>query len=101
MSIEIPAGDLARAKTQEPDQSWPDSVKVQLIWTVDGAPRVRSAMIDADYFFGRGQYGAPMDGSALVNTIEQLRRAGPPEVMPVQRTYVPKKGKGRGYGKSR
>ena len=95
MAIEIPAGDLARTRAQEPDHSWPSSVKVQLLWDVDGAPRVRTAVIDADYFFGRGQYGAPMDGSALLQTIERMRREGPPEgVGP--RDYLPKQRRSNG-----
>lgn len=96
MAIEIPAGDLARTRSHEPDQSWPASVKVQLLWEVNGAPRVRTVVIDADYFFGRGQYGAPMEGVALLQMVERLRREGPP-VCSEPRTFVPnQKGKSRG-----
>ncbi len=80
MPIEIPAGDLARTTSHEPDHSWPSEVKVQLVWYISGRPHVRTAHIDADHFFGRGAYHAPLDGSALVQQIENLRRAGPPPV---------------------
>lgn len=80
MPVEIPSGDLSRAITHEPDHSWPSEVKVQLIWYVRGRAHVRTAHIDADQFFGRGNYGAPMPGEALMQSIEQMRRAGPPPV---------------------
>lgn len=70
--------DLARSIQHEPDRSWPTQVKLQLIWEVQGRPVVRSAYIDADQFFGRGQFGAPLEGTAIINMIEHMRRAGPP-----------------------
>ena len=84
MPIELSPTDTSRAIQHEPDRSWPKTLKVTLIWEVDGRPVVRSQTISADQFFGRGAYGAPMEGSALVGMIENMRRAGPP---PVERKY--------------
>lgn len=80
MPIEIPAGDLSRTVAHEPNHEWPSEVKVQLVWYIRGRPHVRTIHIDADTFFGRGNHGAPMEGSALVSQIENMRRAGPPPV---------------------
>lgn len=80
MSIEIPAGDLSRTVSHEPDHSWPSEVKVQLVWYIKGRAHVRTAHIDADQFFGRGVHGAPMQGEALLQAIERMRRDGPPPV---------------------
>lgn len=80
MAIPVNLGDLSRTTSQEPDQNWPTEVKVQLLWVVEGRNHVRSMVIDADAFFGTGAVGAPMDGSALVSMIENMRRQGPPPV---------------------
>ena len=72
--------DLSRAIQHEPDTRWPSSVKVQLLWMVNNQPVVRSIIIEADQFFGLGNYGAPMDGSALIGYIENMRKEGPPLV---------------------
>jgi len=92
MPIDSPVSDLSRAIQHEPDQTWPTSVKVQLHWDVDGHTRIRTALIDADMFFGLGAYGAPLDGAALIGMIENMRRQGPPEIEPRQ-------GKSRGKKK--
>lgn len=80
MAIPVNLGDLSRTTSQEPDQTWPTSVKVQLLWVIDGRHHVRTAIIDANAFFGTGAHGAPMDGSALIGQIENMRRQGPPPV---------------------
>lgn len=79
--IEQPGGDLARAVSHEPDQSWPDMVKVQIHWKdAEGRVSVRTRVISADEFFGTGSFGAPMNGDALIAIIELMRREGPPPV---------------------
>ena len=81
MAIDIQKSDLARSVQHDPSQDWPESVKIQLLWRDRaGRPVVRSEIISADQFFGRGSFGAPMDGSFLVQAIERLRREGPPKV---------------------
>lgn len=80
--IEGPISDLSRSVQHEPDQTWPTSVKVQLLWVVGGRNHVRTMDIDANQFFGNGGVGAPMDGSALIGMIENMRREGPPPLPP-------------------
>lgn len=78
--IDLPKSDLSRSKVQEPDQTWPEWVKIQLCWTDSaGRPMLRTETISANQFFGRGQFGAPMEGSSLIAVIENMRRAGPPK----------------------
>ncbi len=88
--MDLPQGDLARVKAQEPDQSWPTEVKVQLFWTINGRVHIRSIHIDADAFFGNGSHGAPMSGDRLIGQIENMRRQGPPDV-PARKTQNAKK----------
>lgn len=78
--VDSPISDLSRSIQHEQDRTWPDSVKVQLLWMVDGHACVRTMIIGADAFFGLGGYGAPLDGSALIGMIENMRREGPPPV---------------------
>lgn len=85
--------DTSRGIHHEPDNSYPEQVKIQLMWIIDGHPRVRSVYISADQFYGRGDYGAPIEGAALLQTIEIARRAGPPP--------VEQKGKKHGVRKTR
>lgn len=80
--IDGPISDLSRSVQHEPDRAWPTSVKVELLWVVGGMEYVRTMQIDADHFFGIGGVGAPMDGSALVGMIENMRREGPPPIPP-------------------
>ena len=77
---DFPISDLSRSIQHEPNTIWPTTVKVQLHWDVSGHTRIRTIYIEADQFFGHGRYGAPMDGSALIGMIENLRKLGPPEV---------------------
>ena len=88
LAIHIPQSDLARATVHAPDQDWPGEVKVQLVWLVNGQPRIRTVVIDADHFFGRG-HGAPMSGDLLLGTINNLRREGPPQ-LPAKNRFIPK-----------
>lgn len=68
-------GELARAINHDPDESWPSIIEIVAYWSDDGSRRGlrRSIRISADEFYGRGQYGAPMQGDRLVKMIEQLR----------------------------
>lgn len=84
--MDSPVSDASRAKMHEPDQSWPDEVQLKVIWMVNGSPVVRTQIITADAFFGRGSHSAPIEGSALIGMIENMRRAGPPE-RPAPRRY--------------
>lgn len=85
--------DTSRGIHHDPDHSYPETVTIRLTWVVDGHVRIRTEQISADRFFGLGQYGAPIDGSALIGTIENMRRAGPP--------VVEQKGKKNGVNKAR
>lgn len=80
MPIEIPAGDLAKATTHEPDISFPQEVQLRLIWRIDGRVRIRSLRITAAEFFGHGAHGAPLSGESIIQRIEIMRRRGPPAV---------------------
>lgn len=75
-----PVSDLSRAIQHEPDTEWPTWVKVQLVWQIDGHNHVRTMHIEGDHFFGRGGFGAPMEGAALIGQLENLRKQGPPPV---------------------
>lgn len=82
MPIDIPQSDLARSIQHNADESWPKSVKIQVRWDgPDGRPLIRTETISSDQFFGHGQYGAPLQGEAIVAMIERMRKAGPPVVI--------------------
>lgn len=70
--------DTSRGIQHDPDHSYPDNVVVRLTWVVNGRVMDRTEKIDADRFFGLGNYGAPIEGAALIGIIENMRRAGPP-----------------------
>ena len=78
MPIEMTPSDLSRAKTIEPNSSYPDVLEIRLVWNKGGTARKRTLRISADQFFGRGSYGAPMPADALVQHIERLRKLGKP-----------------------
>lgn len=82
MAISEPVSDTSRALQHDPDQTWPASVNLQVTWNVGGRLALRTAIIEADQFFGRGQYGAPMPGEAIIQKIERMRREGPPPLPP-------------------
>lgn len=84
---------LQRSTQHEPDRSYPDQVKIVLEWKVDGVVRSRIATIDPDVFFGTGGIGAPMQGAALIGTIENMRKLGAPP--------LPAKGEKRVIAKKR
>jgi hypothetical protein len=68
-------GDLAKAKTHESDESWPSLIEIVAYFGKEGRKgKRRSVEIDADQFFGRKGYGAPMSGDQLIRMIENLRR---------------------------
>jgi hypothetical protein len=72
-TIAVPAGDLARAKVHDPNDDWPTMIEVVAYWG-DGRKKRRSIEINADMFFGRGQFGAPMSGEQLIGMVDKLRR---------------------------
>jgi len=79
MPIDPPKSDLARSTQHEPDEAWPESVKIQILWLdSSGRPIVRTETISAAQFYGRGSYGAPLSGEWLINCINRMRKAGPP-----------------------
>ncbi len=69
------AGDLARAVTHDPSDEWPTYLEIVAYWG-EGRRRRRSVEINADQFFGRGQFGAPMSGEQLIGMVEKLRKQG-------------------------
>jgi hypothetical protein len=77
MAIEKPKSDTERGIHHEPNMDYPVSVTVQLMWMVGGNAVYHTIDIPSDRFFGYGQYGAPIEGAALIGMIENARRAGP------------------------
>jgi hypothetical protein len=77
-TIAMPQGDLSRAITHEADESWPTMIEVVAYWGEGRKGRRRSIEIPADQFFGRGSYGAPLNGDQLIAMVERLRRAPKP-----------------------
>ncbi len=79
MPINAPISDTSRGIQHDPDEGWPESVKIQILWRdKNGRPIVRTETISADQFFGRGS--APLSGDWLISFIERMRRAGPPKI---------------------
>lgn len=72
-TLHTPSGDLARAKSHDPNDDWPTMIEVVAYWG-DGRRKRRSIEIPADQFFGRGQFGAPMSGEQLIGMVDKLRR---------------------------
>lgn len=70
--------DTSRAIQHDPDHTWPRSVTITVSWEIDGHLYRTQMPISGDQFFGRGAYGAPIEGAALIGMIERIRRAGPP-----------------------
>lgn len=77
MAIDKPTSDTSRGIQHEPNMEYPQSVVIQLAWEIGEETHYRTIDISADRFFGHGQYGAPIDGSALIGMIENMRREGP------------------------
>jgi hypothetical protein len=75
----INQGDLARVVSHEPSQDWPSIIEIVAYWGKGEGRRGRrrSLMIEADAFFGRGRYGAPLSGDQLLAMIDRLRKQGP------------------------
>ena len=68
-------GDLAKTKTHESDESWPSLIEIVAYFGKEGRKGKRvSVEIDADQFFGRKGYGAPMSGDQLIRMVDGLRR---------------------------
>ncbi len=72
------AGDLARVTTHDPNDDWPSYLEIVAYWGYGHGRRGRrrSIQIDADQFFGRGQFGAPMSGEQLIGMVDKLRKQG-------------------------
>lgn len=86
MAIQNPISDLTRSVQHDPDETWPESVQLAVMWRdKNGKPLTRIEDISADRFFGRGAYGAPLEGAHLIMAIERMRRAGPPIAAKVKR----------------
>lgn len=82
MTIQNPISDLFRSIQHNPDETWPETVKIQLCWRdKSGRAKVATQIISAEQFFGKGQYGAPLSGDQIIQTIERMRRAGPPKII--------------------
>ena len=80
--IDAPVSDTSRGVQHNPDQDWPESVKLQICWR-DSAGRasVSTQIISSNQFFGRGEFGAPLSGEHLIQYIERMRKAGPPKIV--------------------
>ena len=78
MSTNAHAGDLSRVKTHDPSDEWPNKIEIVAYWFNGHGrrPRRRSVQINADQFFGTGEFGAPMSGEQLIGIVEKLRKQG-------------------------
>lgn len=84
MAINAPISDTSRAIQHDSDESYPESVKIQILWRdKNGRPIVRTEHISAAQFFGTGSFGAPLSGDWLISFIARMVRSGPPK--PVRR----------------
>jgi len=90
MAINATPSDTARGIQHDPSRDYPEEIVIQLRWMVNGTPRYHTIDIPSDRFFGYGEYGAPIEGAALIGMIENARRAGP---------YIPPKAKKNGKAK--
>ena len=73
--MNFPQGDLARAKTHEPSEEFPAILELVAYFGNKGRRGFRRAIqIDADMYFGRGRYGAPLTGEALLRMVDALRQ---------------------------
>ena len=79
MAIESTPSDLSRATSHDPDEGFPDSVQLRVVWNRANGPLERVMHISADQFFGRGAFGAPMSGDWMISAVERMRRQGAPE----------------------
>ncbi len=80
MAISVPTGnllhgDLARVKSQELDDSWPEIIEIVAYWG-PGRRKRKAIAISADQFFGRNGFNAPITGDQLTLIINRLRVAG-------------------------
>lgn len=76
-TLQLPQGDLAKVKSHDPNDDWPALIEVVAYWGDAGRKgKRRSLTINADQFFGRGQFGAPMTGEQLIGMIDKLRKQG-------------------------
>jgi hypothetical protein len=77
MAINTPegtfAGDLARVKSIELDDSWPELIEL-VAYFGPGRTKRKSIAISADQFFGRGSYGAPITVEQLLLMVNRLRK---------------------------
>lgn len=69
-------GDLANVTVHEREEAWPTIIEVVAYFSKDGSRKGqrRSIEIDADQFFGRNGYGAPLSGDQLIGMVNALRR---------------------------
>ncbi len=72
-----PSGELTRAITHEPDDSWPTKISIIAYFGEGKGAKRRVLEISADQFFGRGYHGAPLTGDQLIGMVEKLRKMGP------------------------
>ena len=75
MTIAQPEGDLARCVVHERAEDWPTVIEISAYWKYNGKRgKKKTIRINADEFFGRGQYGAPMSGDQLISMIDRMRK---------------------------
>jgi hypothetical protein len=80
MPVDAPVSDTSRAKMHDPSMEWPESVAITMTWIKEnGRKATRTQIISADQFYGRGSFGAPVEGQALIAAIDRMRRLGPPK----------------------
>lgn len=73
-----PAGDLAKVKRHDADETWPAMVEIVCWFGPTDNPRKgkrRFIEIPADQFFGFGAFGAPLTGDVLIGMVDRLRRS--------------------------
>jgi len=74
-----PYGELANTITHEASEDWPNTIEIVAYFGPPDRPKARrkSIEIDADQFFGRKGWGAPLSGEVLIGMVERLRRTKP------------------------
>jgi len=81
VAIDMPAGDLARAVSHDPNEGFPARVELRVVWRGSAGEALERTMeISADQFFGRGAFGAPLSGDYVIQAIERMRRQGAPTI---------------------
>lgn len=68
--IDMPKSDTERARSIEPDVSWPDRIEI----VAHKGKKSQRVEITREHYFGMVPHGSPVTGQWLLFQIEQLRK---------------------------